>query len=306
MRPRDRDRKHVVPVLRALGRGPLDPLPLALAGHEEGVHDLRVAARRLRAALPLLARRPSRPRVRNVVALLRRLGDVAGDARDYDVMWGLLAAGPRSTATAGASTPLLDRLRVRRARARRLLAENLQALDLHAVQGAIGSVAAEEPEVLFVVLVRLGQRRDALARDIQARLKRARHFRPAGLHRLRIRIRRLRYLAEVFAEIRGLRPSPGGLKVLQDALGAMQDAWVLSRWLRREAALARRRRDLVSAALFARQAERWTGLARTHHARFLALDADALIRGAVAGLGGRKNHGNAASIGSSRDVPVTP
>ena len=304
MRPRDRDRKHVVPVLRALGRGPLDPLPLALAGHEEGVHDLRVGARRLRAALPLLARKPFRPRVRNAVALLRRLGDIAGDARDYDVMWGLLAAAPRPTGTA--STPLLDRLRARRARARRLLAENLQALDLHAVQGAIGSVAAEDPELLFVVLVRLAQRRDALVRDIHTRLKRARHFRPDGLHRLRIRIRRLRYLAEMFAEIRGLRPAPGGLKVLQDALGAMQDAWVLSRWLRREAALARRRRDLVSAALFARQAERWTRLARTHHARFLTLDAQALIRGAVAGLGGRKHHGVAASLGSSRDVPVTP
>jgi CHAD domain-containing protein len=281
------DRRPVKPLLRAWGRGPVDPLPLALAGREDGVHDVRVAARRLRAVLPVLLRRPERARVREVIRLLRRLGDAAAPTRDLDVIGGLLAGD--ASLDPGVST-LLERLCAARRTAWRGLRDTLNALDLSAVQGAIGAVAAEDPEPLFVVLARVGHLRDQLARDIAARLRAAGRFRPDALHRLRIRVRRLRYLAEMEAEIRGLPPVPATrLKEVQGALGRVQDAWVVSRWLLREASLARRRgaRDLD--LLARKESRRWMETAREHHRAFLSLGPAALVQDAVRALGSRSS-----------------
>ncbi|HEY7513832.1 MAG TPA: CHAD domain-containing protein, partial [Vicinamibacteria bacterium] len=48
-------------------------LPKGLAGEEEAVHQLRVSGRRLRVALPLLARKPRGRRVKRALAILRDL-----------------------------------------------------------------------------------------------------------------------------------------------------------------------------------------------------------------------------------------
>ena len=276
------DRKPIRPLLRSWGRGPVDPLPLAMNGREDGVHDLRVAARRLRAALPILLRRPGRARVQGVIRLLRRLGDVAAPTRDLDVIGGLLATD--ASLDPGISV-LLERLCAARERAWRGLRAGLHALDLSAVQGAIGAVAAEEPEPLFVVLARLARGRDELARDVLARSKRAGKFQPESLHRLRIRVRRLRYLAEIYGEIRGTGGPVARLKELQDALGHVQDAWVVSRWLAREASLARRRGDRELDALARRESRRWTDAAREHHRRFVEMYAAGRLHDALRALG---------------------
>jgi CHAD domain-containing protein len=276
------DRKHLAPVLRSWGHGPLDPLPLALEGREDGIHDVRVAARRLRVALPLLTRKPERPRVRDGIRLLRRLGDLAGPTRDLDVIGGLLAAHP-SDEPEGAL--LLPRLFVQRERAWHTLRNGLSRLDLSAVQGRIAGLAAEEPEPLFVVMSRLARQRDELARDIQTRLRRSWRFQPDALHRLRIRVRRLRYVAEIYGEIRRLPGPAERLKSLQDVLGEIQDAWVVRRWLRREASLAHRRRHASFEQVSRGEAERWTERARQSHRQFLAVDADAVVRAVVRTLG---------------------
>jgi CHAD domain-containing protein len=277
------DRKPVAPVLRSWGRGPLDPLPLALNGHEEGVHDLRVAARRFRTVLPILARTPRRARIRRAIGLLRQIGDLAGVSRDCDVKLGLLAPTDDSPA---AHLALLERLRETRARAYTLLASGLHALDLSSVQGLLGAVAAEDPEPLFVVLTRLSLRRDELLHDIRARLARAARFNADGLHRLRIRIRRLRYLADMYGEIRGLPLPAPGLKRLQDALGKIQDSWVLSRWLAREASLARRRGHDRLAAYARDESKRWRDAAREHHCTFLASRPEHELLESFTALGG--------------------
>jgi CHAD domain-containing protein len=286
-------------VLQAWSRAPLEPLPLAIAGEEEGIHDLRVAARRLRAALPILLRKPGRTRVRETVKLLRRVGDLAGSARDYDVIWPLLS---RRAAQPGVPA-LLERLRAARAQARRDLAEGLAGLDAEGVRDVVGSAASEIPEQLFVVLARFARRRDELAADIFRRLQASRRFAPDALHRLRIRVRRLRYLAEMYWQIRGIAPSASQLKALQDALGALQDAWVLTRWLRREAALARRRGDTALSRDAAREARFWGDAAREQHRRFRESDAAERLRSAVLALGSSKRAGVHAHFAPPGSAP---
>lgn len=284
----------MIRVLRSWGRDPLEPLPLALRADEEGVHDLRVAARRFRTVLPLIVVDPRRARVRRALTFLRCLGEVAGTSRDFDVRFRLLSS---SEGRGAAHRALLERLGRAREQAQRILAAGLRSLDLTRVQGTIDAVAAEEPERLFVVMVRFGQRRDDLAQDILGRLAHASRFRPDALHKLRIRVRRLRYLAEMHGEIRGLATAAPSLKSLQDILGELQDAWVLALWLGREAALARRRGESALAEYARLEKARWTGVARAHHRRFLAADARPLVLTAARALGGSR-------LGSTRPAAV--
>src|SRR5512135_1501743 len=64
-------------------------LPGAVAGHEEPVHQVRVAGRRLRVALPLLARKGGRRPMGRALRVLKRLTRAVGQGRDMDVILGL-------------------------------------------------------------------------------------------------------------------------------------------------------------------------------------------------------------------------
>jgi len=64
-------------------------LPGAVAGQEEPVHQVRVAGRRLRVSLPLLARKGQGRRVRRALKVLRQLTRTLGEGRDVDVILGL-------------------------------------------------------------------------------------------------------------------------------------------------------------------------------------------------------------------------
>src|SRR2546425_2199332 len=76
---------HATPLLKAHVRALFRQLPPALAGDEEAIHQMRVAGRRLRVALPLLARKPNGRRVRRARRILRELTRSAGASRDLDV-----------------------------------------------------------------------------------------------------------------------------------------------------------------------------------------------------------------------------
>src|SRR5512144_2623713 len=81
------------------------PYPKALAGNAEAVHDLRVASRRLRVALPLLASDAGAKRARRAERLLRDLARAAGLCRALDVgaelVAGLAPRGEGSGAAGG-------------------------------------------------------------------------------------------------------------------------------------------------------------------------------------------------------------
>src|SRR5262245_39096584 len=67
-------------------------LPKALTGDEEAIHQMRVAGRRLRVALPLLAQKPAGKRTHRTLRRLRQLTRTAGTSRDLDVVLELFEA----------------------------------------------------------------------------------------------------------------------------------------------------------------------------------------------------------------------
>jgi CHAD domain-containing protein len=253
-------------------------LPQAVAGAEEPLHQMRVAARRLRVALPLLARKPEGKRVKRASRLLRDLTRGGGGSRDLDVITALFDERVKAT-----PTPELRRLardlHAARGRARRRLSGALFDLDIARLRRDLEAIGARRGEPVFTTFGRL---RDGAAReraDILSALDAVgERFEPAELHGVRIRFRRLRYTAEVMDALRGRESeAPQIFRRVQEAVGRLHDHWVLAAWLEAKAAraLAAGRAELAAAA----QREREAALvaAREQHREFLALDPRGLL-----------------------------
>jgi len=223
----------------------------------EQLHDMRVATRRMRAAIALFeVALPA-----EVVGLREELGWVAstlGAVRDLDVLieqveaWGRPAGGRDDrTLDAVASVLHADRDQARAnlvqtldsPRYERLLAE-LTAVLRH---GPVASPSSRVPAV------------DAAPSLIKKRYRKVRKggrridrtSKPADYHRLRIRAKRLRYALQFLAPIygKGTRALIRRTVRLQDLLGAHQDAEVAV--ARFEAIVAEEGNDLPPAAAFA-------------------------------------------------------
>lgn len=276
------------PLLLERARSLFRNLPGALAGEEEPVHQVRVASRRLRVAIPLLARKPQGRRVRRALRVLKDLTRTAGLARDLDVCVALFEekAGARARSVPEVVV-LRRRLRAARGRARARTADALFDLDLGRLRRDLRSLTGRGPESLFTVLVRLRRARDVEGKGAQEALARlGGRFDPAALHDLRRRARRLRYAAEVGAALREeAAGAPRIFKQVQEALGRVHDAWLLAGWLGRQAAASERKgaAPLASAALDL-QAEALE-LSRAHHRAFLEGSPEALLAQALSGMG---------------------
>ena len=205
----------------------------------EELHDMRVATRRLRAALDLFAHvLPAR--ARSYRAELGWLGGVLGQVRDLDVqLQGLRTdAGPSGTwdevlGRAG-HAPLEDLVA--------LLERDRQAARAD-MSSALDSVRWERLAKGLAAMVRQGPLRRSTAGNAPAAIgvpalvvqrhdavtKAARRARKSGqvtdFHRLRIRCKRLRYSLEFSVDLYGGATSRfvRRLAALQDGLGAMQD-----------------------------------------------------------------------------------
>jgi CHAD domain-containing protein len=218
-------------------------LPGALAGQKEAVHQVRVAGRRLRVALPLLARKGRSRRVRQALVVLRQLTREVGAGRDLDVFVGLLEdrlADVRERVTPE-QRRLLGRLRAARLRGRRAVAEAVLDLDIDGLRRNLRRVvargAAEAPAVLERVSAARADEGAALLRGFSQVGER--HL-PVALHALRRRMRRLRYTAEVEDAVRGEDSRAAVLwKRLQDGIGTLHDHHQLAAWLAGQERLAR-------------------------------------------------------------------
>ena len=260
-------------------------LPLAVAGEPEPVHQMRVAARRLRVALALLARRPGGKRVRRAARLVRDLTRGGGTSRDLDVITTLLEGRLGEAPSAELKTLVRD-LRAARARSRRRMAADLLDVDIAGLRRDLKAVLARRGVPAATAVRRLGA---AAARDEAGALEAldalGETFDPARLHRIRIHFRRLRYTAEL-ADALGGRDSaaPALFRGVQVSVGSLHDAFVLSGWLERKAARAEAagRGDLARCA----RAERDRALeqAHAHHREFLALDPRALLARGIAAM----------------------
>lgn len=195
-------------------------------GEEEPVHDMRVATRRLRAALRTFG-------LRELGQQVKPLQDALGQVRDVHVQQGWLEATERELS----GMPPLEPLRQALART---LPERTQAL--HA---ALGQWGRDMYPRLVAAAVRLelpGRLGSAQALEVlRKRLRRlepqveqvAAAPLPEPAHALRIAVKKLRYQVELFspASAQACAQVLEALVPLQELLGSLHDADVRLVWL---------------------------------------------------------------------------
>lgn len=218
-------------------------LPRARLGEDpEGVHQARVATRRLRSDLrtfgPLLDG-GWKDRIRSD---LKRLADALGEVRDADVLQIRLqeaidAIGVDSNAAARVLVPL----QAQAASARRSL---VAVIDDEGTEQLVAELrtAATDPPTTPSALGRAEVRLRPLVRRPWRKLARSVAELPddpsvARLHRIRLLAKRARYSAEAVVDVYGrdARRFAKAVSRVQDVLGDMHDAEVAAAWLRQAA-----------------------------------------------------------------------
>ncbi|WP_439595080.1 CHAD domain-containing protein [Falsiroseomonas sp.] len=263
--------------------------PVAEAGQDpSGVHQMRVALRRLRSALRAFRPAADAPALRHFDQGLKGLAQTLGPARDWDVFLAglgaelaevlpgepriaaLLAAGQRKREAAYATLRGLMA-----APAYRHLLWQAVALDIRAPWHAEADEAAaarrEAPleDLASHLLGKAWKRMQAVGEDIA-------HLPDAEFHALRLDGKRLRYLAELFAPLFGRKRSRRFL----ERLAEMQEQFGLAN----DSSVARALVESIAAgdgAWAAGVAEGWV-LARSRRARARAGKAWAALLSAEA------------------------
>ncbi len=212
-----------------------------LGDHPEGVHQMRVALRRLRSALRVF--RPILPadQYRWLDEETRWLTQSLGDARDLDVfedeiVGPVAAAFPDEPAFAALSARLATRRRQARAAARQAI-ESGRFTRLLLDVGAWMAARAWRNQPVSETASQLFQPITGLATPLlSARFKKVRKkgrrfasLTAAERHRLRIAVKKLRYATDFFSSLYGrkrVRAFISTLQKLQDGLGYMNDVTV--------------------------------------------------------------------------------
>ena len=228
--------------LQRIGRACLDHLmrnePAALAGEPDGIHQMRVAVRRLRAILSAFGKFLPVEQRRWASQQLRWLADALGDARNLDAFRStVLGAAPKKLAAAGRLADLAQGVEQRRRLAYERATEAIQSRRytgalLRILQwfDAMAWRSGDGPDPLAQPIAHIAPRvLDHRKRAVKKRSKRFARQSPAQRHELRIALKKLRYATELLG---GLYPPEttaafvGRLKRLQDDLGAANDVRV--------------------------------------------------------------------------------
>ena len=233
--------------LQRIGHAALDQIlhneRAALAGHADGVHQMRIALRRLRAALSALRTMLPAEQRRHLSHEMRWLAGVLGEARNLDVFVSALirpareALPERDAAERNALRQLAVAARQRRRIAYATVRQALRSPRYTALilrlarwfdsRGWADSDAAEDlRRPLGEIAPWVLHRRHRNAR------KRSKHFARQSYedrHELRIALKKLRYTGEVLGGLydsEKVREFTEQLKLLQDDLGAANDLHV--------------------------------------------------------------------------------
>jgi CHAD domain-containing protein len=202
-------------------------LPAARNGDPDGIHQARVATRRVREALPLVTRRSKGRKFRKRVSRLTR---ALGRVRELDVA---LMNVDELTADAAMQSQGIDLLRAtlrdERQRFFADMAERIDRVDLERLQRKTLAAAAryvqsdaDAARQLKPVLKRAARR----ALSLQVAIDNAGGiYLPDRLHEVRIAVKKLRYVLEIARELSRSRASARirTLKSVQDLLGRMHD-----------------------------------------------------------------------------------
>ena len=214
--------------LAALSRA----LPGAQKGDVQAVHQARVATRRIREALPLVARgRTGKSLKKSVRKLTRALGPV----RELDValmnLDQLRNSGDVSEAAIARLRQLIteERQRVGAEMVRLISHFNLEKFQKKAVEAVAHGPEASgrrDPRRVAAALGRAARRAEGLRAAID---NAAGIYLPDRLHQVRITVKKLRYALEIAQDLSGSRATARvrTLKRVQDLLGRMHDLEML-------------------------------------------------------------------------------
>ena len=207
--------------------------PLALADDVEGIHQSRVASRRLRELVPVVAGPDDAHEARALRRRLRSVTRLLGRSRELDVALDTLAAiEARTPAHADAVAAMRAHVVHERAQAGREVrgrAARVAVDDLAARTLALAARCASPAAVRACARraeARLGRR----ARELElAVVDAGLMFAPGPLHRVRIALKKFRYALEVAEHLGRFRlgGSMRRLKRMQDLLGDLHDLQVL-------------------------------------------------------------------------------
>jgi CHAD domain-containing protein len=207
-------------------------LPGARKGDVHAVHQARVATRRIREALPLVA--PGRSG-KSLTKSVRKLTRALGAVRELDVallnLDQLRTSGDVSEAAIARLQQLVteERQRLGTEMVRRLQEYNLPKLQRKAVEAARrGPVktGTKDPGRAAVAMARAARRAVALRAAME---NAAGIYLPDRLHEVRIAVKKLRYSLEIARDLSGSRATARirTLKRNQDLLGRMHDLEML-------------------------------------------------------------------------------
>jgi CHAD domain-containing protein len=268
----------------------------AIAGDVESLHQLRVATRRLRAAIELFTGVLHGSRVRIYKRDLPWVGQAAGMVRECDVAGDLIHArsAKLDPQMVDALAPIYEALAERRkaeheafvaiTNSKRyvLLIERLSLPMIRKVDAGITvrSRAAVMMRPIARSAVRAGSR---LAEDSP----------PEWFHRLRVRVKRLRYALEMLTPLGGKRHKKAlaRLEATQEILGLYQDGIATVAWLRShcDSGTVPPATLLAAGALIQSLLKRQRKLAARCLKRWKRVERSGIIREAIAEIG-RKAH----------------
>jgi CHAD domain-containing protein len=230
----------------------LEQWPLALVDDIEGIHQTRVASRRLRELLPVLASDSDDGQSAELRRRLRYLTRLLGPSRELDVAGQTLEAlGSRTPSRAIAIVrAYVDR---ERSDASRVMRQGVAAVDINHLSLRTRELAArlDSPGAIRNCAGRAAARLDRRAHELEAAVLGAGIvYAPGPLHGVRIALKKFRYAFEVAERVGRfrLRGSMQHLKRLQTLLGDLHDLQVLAARVRDVVARsqARRRPALVA------------------------------------------------------------
>jgi CHAD domain-containing protein len=230
-------------------------LSAAIAGKDVGVHQARVASRRLREALPVLTEGLQHTKSGKARRKIRRLTQALGTVRELDVTLHLIdEIGERPDVPRAALVEVRALVIEDRERRRTVMLERLESVDTDKLGRRLSAVrqALLHPTPGHNWRAALGLRVATRARRLDKAIEQAGQiYAPEALHQVRIAAKKLRYSLEI-ADESGAVPCGTTLRVIkriQDALGRLHDLQVLQHHVASVGAAPRGRRSTPDAAL---------------------------------------------------------
>lgn len=268
-------------------------LAAAIAGKDTGVHQARVASRRLREALPVLTEGLHHTNAGKANRKVRRLTQALGTVRELDVTLHLIdELAERPAIPRAALAEVRAHVIEERERRRALMLERLDRVDAAKLARRLAAVRQSlmKPSPGHAWRAALAGRIARRARRLERTIEAAGQiYEPEGLHQVRIAAKKLRYALEI-ADESGAAPCADALRTIkrvQDALGRLHDLQVLQHYVAAVGAAPRNRRSTPDAglAVLSRMIE---DECRHLHGRYVAAQSDLA----------------AAVAAARRDIPV--